>query len=144
MRNRNYARYQPQGFTLLELLITVAIIGILASIAVPNYSEYVVRARIGEATNNLVDMRTRTERYFQDKRTYVGANCTTPTNPTSHFTFTCSTLTASQYAIKATGNGAMSNFEFTVDQSNARATTSVPTGWASNSTCWVLRKGGIC
>lgn len=124
-------------------MITVAIIGILAAIALPNYNEYVTRSRIGEATNNLVDMRTRSERYFQDRRTYVGMTCPA-TNPTSHFNFSCDTPTATAYTITATGTGAMLGFSYTVNQANTRVTTAVPSGWTSNATCWVLRRGGVC
>ncbi len=136
---------RAKGFTLIELMITVAIIGILAAVAIPNYTEYVIRARIGEATGNLTDMRIRAERFFQDRRTYVGMDCSTPTHTTSHFTFSCGVAaTATAYTLTATGAGQMSGFTFTVDQSNTRATSAVPSGWTSSATCWVLNRSGGC
>ena len=59
------------GFTLIEVMITVAIVAILGAIAVPSYNEYVQRARITEATSALSDMRNKMEQYFQDNRTWT-------------------------------------------------------------------------
>jgi type IV pilus assembly protein PilE len=93
-------------------------------------------------------MRVKMEQFFQDNRTYVGACASTTVAPlpapTSFFTFTCPTLTASAYTVTATGAGAMSNFVFTIDQNNVRATTGVPTGWTTSTTCWVVKKDGSC
>ncbi|MEL0640883.1 type IV pilin protein [Pseudoalteromonas aliena] len=59
------------GFTLIELMITVAIVGILASIALPNYSEYVKRALRAEAAAALLDAANKEEQYFVDNREYT-------------------------------------------------------------------------
>jgi len=64
---------QQQGFTLLELLVVLAIIGILSAIAIPAYRDYVIRGKIMEATSNLGDMRIKLEQFYQDNRTFVGA-----------------------------------------------------------------------
>ncbi|RFO97563.1 prepilin-type cleavage/methylation domain-containing protein [Rhodoferax lacus] len=136
------------GFTLIEVMVTVAIIGILSAIAIPAYTDYILRGRITESVANLSDMRVKMEQFFQDNRTYVGAcaNGTVAPLPTATalFTFTCPTLTASAYTVTATGAGSMSGFVFTIDQSNVRATTGVPTGWTTSTTCWVVKKDGSC
>ena len=67
-----------QGFTLIELMIAVAIVAILSAIAIPSYTEYVQRSRIIEATSTLSSMRVKMEQYFQDNRSYVNA-CTAGT-----------------------------------------------------------------
>ncbi len=142
--NRNSFLMQ-RGFTLIELMIAVVIAAVLMAVAYPNYRDYALRARIGEATINLQGMRTVAERWFQDKRTYVGMPCATTEAMTS-FAFTCTpTPSATAYTIVATGQSTMANFVYTINHGNTRRTTGLPSGWsgASNtSTCWVRNKGG--
>ncbi len=65
-----------RGFTLVELLVVMAIVAILAAIAIPSYSAYVQRSRIIEATSSLADFRVRMEQFFLDNRRYTaGAAC---------------------------------------------------------------------
>jgi len=68
------------GFSLIELMIVVAVIVVIASIAIPSYGDYVRRGRIADATAALSDTRVKLEQFFLDNRTYVGfANCPTST-----------------------------------------------------------------
>ena len=57
---------------MIEVMIVVAIVAILAAIALPNYSDYVKRGKIIEATSGLSDMRTRYEQFYLDNRTATG------------------------------------------------------------------------
>ena len=63
------------GFTLIELLITVAIIALLAAIAVPNYNQYVERARRADATTGLTKIAAELERCYTQFSTYDNAGC---------------------------------------------------------------------
>lgn len=63
-----------QGFTLIEMMIVVAIIGILAAIAYPNYQEYVLRGHRSEGMALLNDAAARQERYYSQTNTYVTAD----------------------------------------------------------------------
>ena len=92
-----------KGFTLIEMMITVAMVGILASIALPSYTSYVTRGRITEAVAGLAGMKVKLEQHFQDNRTYGGA-CVAggiaalPSgNNAQYFNFSCPTLALSQY-----------------------------------------------
>jgi type IV pilus assembly protein PilE len=140
--------YKNRGFTLIELMIVVVIIGILAAIAIPSYSDYVTRSKIPEAVSGLAGMRVRMEQYFQDNRSFVGACAAGTVAPlpaaTQNFTFACSNLSLTSYTVTATGIGTMNGFVYTVNQANARATTGVPGGWTGSGSCWVTAKGGTC
>jgi type IV pilus assembly protein PilE len=133
------------GFTLMELITVVTIIGILGAIAIPQYSDYVKRGKIAEATSTLSDGRIKMEQFFQDNRTYVGGP--TPA-ATQNFTYSIGTPTVSTYTITATGIGSMVGYTFTINQNNVKTTTA-PTGWlASGQTspvnCWVTKKAYAC
>ncbi|MBK6336753.1 MAG: type IV pilin protein [Betaproteobacteria bacterium] len=142
MHARHTARSAARGFTLIELMIVVTILGILAAIALPAYNDYVRRSRIVEATTALADARTRMERHFLDNRTYVGG-CQDWS--TKSFTIGCDgAATATTYALKATGSASgMGGFEYTINQNNLR-TSKGPGDWGSNAACWLTRKGGEC
>jgi type IV pilus assembly protein PilE len=138
------------GFTLLELMMVVVIIGVLTAIALPLYNDYVTRGKLAEAFSNLADMRVRMEQYYQDNRQYdnngaCGANLASIAS-TQFFDYACVT-DGQTYTITATGKAAegVGNFVYTINESNARQTTTVGTGWAgAGNNCWVRNKDGSC
>lgn len=149
--SHKFAITGERGFTLIELMVVVAIVAILAAIALPNYADYVKRGKIIEATTGVSDLRQRMEQYFLDNRTYVGFCAGTggiaAVQPTiKAFTLTCPTETASSYQIKADGIAAegMSGFTYTIDNTGAKTSVITATGWTGNANCWAVRKSGEC
>lgn len=148
-------RHSEPGFTLIELMMVVVIVSILATIALPAYNDYVLRARIQEAASSLADGATRMEQWFQDNRTYVDGNGATAPNsfcqspPTINgFALTCSNVAAGTFTITATGNAAqgLSNFAYTINEARTRTSTINKPGWGSGSAvnCWITKKGESC
>lgn len=132
-----------RGFTLVEVMVTVVIVAILSSVALPAYTNYVTRGRIPDGTTPLAAKQVQMEQYFQDRRTYEGAPaCATESN--KHFSFSCTSATATAFVLEASGTGSMSGFRYTVNQRGAKATPGVPAGWTSSTSCWVVKKDGSC
>lgn len=137
------------GFTLIEIMVVVVIVGILASVAIPAYQDYVIRGKLTEATSALSDARIKMEQFFQDNRRYDQGDTTTCppaiVASTANFDYACSGLSNSAYTVTATGRGSLSDFSYSIDQSNTRISVSLRTGWGtSGSTCWITSKGGSC
>ena len=132
-------RNATRGFTIIEVLIAVAIIAILVAIALPSYQDYVLRGK-----------RLRAEKFYGDNRTYVGFNTATP--GTKYFTYACDdgaggAVSQNLFRCVATGvpSQGMNGFQYTVNQSNARTSTFTGlSGWNDSGTCWVSKKGETC
>lgn len=143
------------GFSLIELMIVVVIIGVLSSIAIPSYNQYVVRGKLVEATSTLADGRIKFEQWFQDNRTYAGAEAAPTATPpgvcppaTKYFTYNCGTPNANTYTLTAAskaneGLGAAGDYTYTINQNNAKATTRFA-GTASTAACWIMKQGESC
>lgn len=97
-----------KGFTLLEMLIAVAIIGILAAIAIPNYQAQVENTRRSEARVALVETGHKLERCFAQFGSYNHANCTVLPPLVDHYTISIVTATANSYSLVAEASGAQS------------------------------------
>lgn len=137
-----------QGFTLIELMIVVAVIGILASVAIPAYGDYVIRGKLVDASTQLSDARIKLEQYYQDNRNYgsTAAVCgvAIPSSPSQYFTFSCNWGpggTDQSYLVTADAEISGKSFTYTIDQSNTRTST---TDWGNGATCWIMRKGDTC
>ena len=144
------------GFTLIEVMIVVAIVAILASIAIPSYNEYVLRGRIVGGITPLSDMQAKMEQYFQDQRTYIGAcdpafpNTVAPKPVnTTYFSFACTGVGQTAYQVDATGLASMNGFAYRLTLAAGvatKTTVGVPSGWTLPATnnCWAIKKDGTC
>lgn len=124
-----------QGFTLVEMMIVVAILGILVSIGLPAYNDYVTRSRLQAAFVALSNTGVLMEQSFQDNRRYA---CNSVTMPTAEgFTVTCAGDDTT-YTLTATGSGSTtSGNTFTLDQAGNRNTTATTLPGGAQNGCWV-------
>ncbi len=134
------------GFTLIELMSALAILAILSAVALPSYRNYVKRGKLPEAFNTLSGASMAMEQYYQDNRSYLGGGACAGIAATANFSYS-STCTATGYTLTATGtSGATTGFKFGLDQSGARTTAAVPSGWQlpNPNSCWVSSTSGAC
>ncbi len=129
------------GFNLIEVMVVVAIMGLLASIAVPGYQDYIKSGNSIEAPSNLANCRVQAEQFFQDNFTYVGFACVP--SDAKYFDYSVENQSATTYTLRAAGRAAqnMGNFEFTVNQDNAKSSTFDGT---TGATCWLTSSSGTC
>jgi len=112
------------GFTLIELMIVVAIIGIIAALAYPSYQDQIKKARRADAQGVLMSFANTMERYYTENNTYTGAGTGTPPDTgaptifeteapldgdTKYYDLTIKTASATAYTLcadpKGTQNG---------------------------------------
>ena len=131
------------GFTLIELMVAVAVVGILASIALPSYSDYVFRSRIPAGLDALAAYQTRMEQGYQDTGSYGTTSCTAAIPSLTNFTLSCIVSDAGQgFTATVTGTAAASGVSYAVNQNGIRQTLSHPKGAPAQS-CWSIR-GAVC
>lgn len=127
-------RSHTNGFTLIELMIAIAIAGILAALAYPSFADHMNRVRRTDGHTALYDLAVHMEHYFTENSSYAGA--TTPaivgasaTSSEGHYTLSIGNLSASTYTLSAVPTGAQANDScgtLTLTQANLK----------SPSNCW--------
>jgi type IV pilus assembly protein PilE len=131
-----------KGFTLIEILITIAIIGILLTVAYPSYLRYITKTHRTDGQVALMDLASRMERYYIDNNhTYVGASFATlkisSTSSRGFYTLTISQLSDTTYLLTATPTGSQLTNDklcgsLTIDQSGQKGQT----GTGTQKDCW--------
>lgn len=164
LRIKQLSKADAQGFTLIELMIALAILGILATIAIPSYQDYITRSKRSEATSNLLQLSTLQEQFYRDFRVYAGGTTSTGSAPTtsggtdgnlawatpsgSYFTYSMTSLSSGQgFVAKGTGvsGSATAKYRYTIMHSGLRcmrddntdiSITATTTACPSGSTAW--------
>jgi len=121
---------KSKGITLIELIITVAILGIIASIAYPSYQEQVSKTRRADAQGALLGLSNALERYYTQNNTYVGASLgTTGIFPneapidgnTKYYDLSIAASTATTYTVQARPKGSQAgNGQLQLDSNGPR------------------------
>ncbi|WP_219339049.1 type IV pilin protein [Tepidicella baoligensis] len=124
--------HRKSGFTLLEMMIVVAIIGIIASIAIPAYQEYVRQGRRAAAAAGILDIAQDLERWRLNSPSYAGCPSGTDNNQcgttdVDFVSFSVSNLSATTYTVTATISNDNTCPTMSIDQSGIRG---------GNAACW--------
>ena len=125
--------FSVRGFTLIELMITVAVIAILATIAYPSFTQYMRQARRAEAKSLLQEIQLLQEKWRANNSTYgslanLGWSKTLP-----HYTIAISNTTGSTYTITATASGDQAN---DVKGSTSCKTLTLTQSTKTPAACW--------
>lgn len=147
---------RPRGFTLIEMMIAVALVAILAAIAMPNYNNYARRGQLSEAFTTLSDMRVKLEQHYQDNK-YYGSAANSTSCPTlsgysafpvtgKYFTVTCTggAAPSQTFTVTATGTGGLTTgYNYTINQIGAKGTAKYA-GSTSTAACWLTKSASVC
>jgi len=133
---------RARGFTLVEVLIAVAIVGILAAIAFPNFQNHIRKGRRADAQSFMMDLANRQAQYMLDARTYAldatfvtTLGATTPTSVATYYTLTvtpAAPTTPPTFTIHATpfaGGPQSPDGELTLDNFNVKQRNDPSQGW---------------
>ncbi len=144
---------KPRGFTLIELMIAVAIVGILAAIAYPSFTESVRRSKRTDAQGALSGLAQALERYYANNGTYCGAaggtiadcpvgaptvySIKVPVDGTAYYNLRITALTRNSYTIEAQRTGSMAGDKCGTMTLTATGQQGVTGGTESNPrNCW--------
>jgi type IV pilus assembly protein PilE len=132
-------KHNIKGFTLVELMIVVAIIGILAAVAYPAYTNAVKKANRADGMDSLLSLASRMEEYYMNNDTYVGATInaagtgTVGSNQTSESMYTLSITAATAFAYTLTATPVTADAECGNLILNSLGQKTASTGSAA---CW--------
>jgi len=128
------------GFTLIEVMVTLAIISILAAIALPSYTEYVKKGRRSDAKAGLLNVQMAQEKYRANHISYgTLAQIGVPaTSPDGNYTLAVADQSASRYTATATPTGVQTGDKcgnFQINQDGTKSVVSASSGYDA-AKCW--------
>jgi type IV pilus assembly protein PilE len=140
-------RSNQRGFSLIELVITIGILGIIAAIAVPSYTSYILRSHRTDAMRALTSLRQALERCYSQNFSYTTPACpaapgAATTSANGYYNITYPTLNATQYTLLATATGRQTHDTncASMQITNAGQQTSLNSGGTDSTLiCWGAR-----
>ena len=134
---------RQRGFTLIELMVVVAVVAILAGVALPTYSAYITRSRVPVGLEALTSYAMRMEQAHQDNGSYGAAACSISAPVAPNFSFSCAISGGGQgFTATAVGASQLSGYSYSIDHNATRRTLAHPKGLPATN-CWSL-KGLTC
>ena len=141
MKTMPHPRAAARGFTLIELIIAVAVVGILAAVAMPSYREHIAASRRADAKSALLALAQLMERNYTERGTYasvtLGSTGIYPsTSPQGFYTLSITSQDANGFALSATRTGAQAGDKcgnYTYDQAGTKG---VAAATYTAAKCW--------
>jgi len=127
---------KQNGFTLIELMITVAIIGILAAIALPSYQQYIKQSRRTAAQSTLLDIQQKEEKWRVNNILYGTLSEVAGTASDNYYNYAVTGNTSTAYTISATAISGTSQASDTVGGTSCSPLTIDQGGTKSPDACW--------
>ena len=150
MKPKSFGRSQQSGFTLIEVLIVVIVVGVLLTIALPSFMDSIRKGRRSEAFTAMAALQQAQERHRSSNTSYsstLPAGITATTGPSGYYALSLDQVTATGYIIIADGTSTGANSSQASDGSCGRLGVRVEGGsieyasgatfaWAANNPCW--------
>jgi type IV pilus assembly protein PilE len=133
---------KSRGFTLIEVLITVAIVGILAAIALPSYLEQVRKSHRADAKAAMLSGAVQMQRYFTERNTFATATLGSPpaayrdTSENGYYALTLTNLTATTYTLNAAPVGDQAGDPCGTYTYNEQGVKGTSGGTLPTADCW--------
>jgi len=135
-RDNTSPKNRQHGFTLVEILVSIGIVGILAGVAIPNYMSFTKNRDISGALASLMNATTQMEKEFIDRNNY---SCDAMQVASKNYVFSCSLNNG--YLITASSSD--NNYVYTINQNGTRKTLKFDGNTISNSNnCWKTSENG--
>ena len=130
------------GFTLIEVIIVIAILAILSAIVSPMYSSYIQRSKISEALATLGNLSTKMEKNYLDFRKYTNnETCAVNSPSTDNFNYACIS-SGQNYTWTATSSDG--NYKYSVNNNFDKITLAFDGQSMSSVNCWMISDTGTC
>jgi type IV pilus assembly protein PilE len=126
-----------RGFTLIEIMIVIAIIGIVMTIAAPSFTEYLKKGRRAEVAGLLSEQAQILERFYSQKNVYTGVAGLSPGNDYYTITTTLTDQTFLLTAVRKTGSSMATDKcgDFTITNTGVRSMVNATAGLTTKD-CW--------